>query len=57
MLSVIILIIVAYKDASPEKKDVKHLHGTGQVDLSGALALFGVDYSTSYYYSVGLSLC
>ena len=56
MLSVIILILVfilAYRAAPREKKEDEHLHGAGQIGLLGALALFGVDYFTSYYYATG----
>lgn len=56
MLSVILLIIifiVAYKAAPREKKEDEHKHGVGQIGLMGALALFGVDYFTSYYYATG----
>lgn len=56
MLSVILLIfifIVAYKVAPREKKEDEHKHGVGQIGLMGALALFGVDYFTSYYYATG----
>jgi len=56
MLSVILLIIIfilAYKAAPREKKEDEHIHGAGQIGLIGALALFGVDYFTSYYYATG----
>src|SRR5512145_1798110 len=56
MLSVILLIVIfilAYKIAPREKKEDEHLHGAGQIGLIGALALFGVDYFTSYYYATG----
>lgn len=56
MLSVIILIVVfilAYRAAPREKKEDEHVHGAGQIGLLGALALFGVDYFTSYYYATG----
>lgn len=56
MLSVILLIVVfllAYKVAPREKKEDAHIHGAGQIGLIGALALFGVDYFTSYYYATG----
>jgi hypothetical protein len=59
MLSVMILIIVvilAHKVAPREEKEDEHLHDAGQIGLLGALALFGVDYFTSYYYAGGLSL-
>jgi amino acid transporter len=56
MLSIILLIVIlilAYKAAPREKKEDSHLHGAGQIGLIGALALFGVDYFTSYYYAAG----
>ena len=56
MLSVILLIIIlilAYKAAPRENKEDEHIHGAGQIGLMGALALFGVDYFTSYYYATG----
>jgi amino acid transporter len=56
MLSIILLIVVfilAYKAAPREKKEEAHVHGAGQIGLIGALALFGVDYFTSYYYATG----
>jgi amino acid transporter len=56
VLSVILLIVVlilAYKAAPREKKEDEKLHGAGQIGLLGALALFGVDYFTSYYYATG----
>jgi len=56
MLSVILLIIIlilAYRVAPHENKEDEHKHGAGQIGLLGALALFGVDYFTSYYYAAG----
>lgn len=56
MLSLILLIVIlilAYKAAPREKKEDEHIHGAGQIGLVAALALFGVDYFTSYYYATG----
>jgi len=56
MLSVILLIIIfvlALKAAPRENKEDEHIHGAGQIGMLGALALFGVDYFTSYYYATG----
>lgn len=56
MLSVILLIVIcvlAYKVAPRENKEDEHKHGAGQIGLLAALALFGVDYFTSYYYAAG----
>src|SRR5262245_65669329 len=56
MFSIILLIIIvflSYKVAPREKKEQAHVHGAGQIGLLAALALFGVDYFTSYYYAAG----
>ena len=56
MLSVIVLavvIFIAYRVSPRENKDDVHVHGAGQIGLLAALALFGVDYFTSYYYATG----
>src|ERR1051326_3698318 len=56
MFSIILLLIIlfiAYKAAPREKKEQAHVHGAGQIGLLAALALFGVDYFTSYYYATG----
>ena len=56
MLSVVLLIVIfilAYKAAPREKKEDEHKHGVGQIGVLAALALFGVDYFTSYYYATG----
>jgi hypothetical protein len=54
MFSIILLVVIlfiAYKSAPREKKEHAHVHGAGQIGLLAALALFGVDYFTSYYYA------
>src|SRR5689334_19730525 len=56
MFSIILLLLIfflAYKSAPREKKEHAHIHGAGQIGLLAALALFGVDYFTSYYYAAG----
>ena len=56
MLSIILLLVfifIASKAAPREKQEDAHLHGAGQIGLLAALALFGVDYFTSYYYATG----
>src|SRR3970282_242516 len=50
---IIILVALAYKAAPREKQEDAHIHGAGQIGLLAALALFGVDYFTSYYYATG----
>jgi hypothetical protein len=49
----LVIIVVAAKVSPVEKKEDAHIHGAGQVGLLAALALFGVDYFTSYYYATG----
>jgi amino acid transporter len=49
----IIIIFVAYKVAPVEKQENAHVHGAGQIGLLAAIALFGVDYFTSYFYATG----
>ncbi|HJW82923.1 MAG TPA: hypothetical protein VJ754_01340, partial [Anaerolineae bacterium] len=56
MLSVILLLVfffLAFKAAPRESKEHAHVHGAGQIGLLAALALFGVDYFTSYFYATG----
>src|SRR5512136_2938166 len=56
MLSIILLVAIvflAYKAAPKEKKEHAHVHGAGQIGLLAAVALFGVDYFTSYFYATG----
>jgi len=47
----LIIVYIAYRLAPREKEEHAHVHGAGQVGLLAALALFGVDYFTSYYYA------
>jgi hypothetical protein len=49
----IVIIFLAFKAAPVEKKDHALLHGAGQIGLLAAMALFGVDYFTSYFYATG----
>ncbi|HET7011997.1 MAG TPA: hypothetical protein VFI11_14555 [Anaerolineales bacterium] len=56
MLSILLLvlfIVLAAKIAPREKAEHAQIHGAGQIGLLAALALFGVDYFTSYYYATG----
>src|SRR5215510_6930830 len=56
LFSAILLAVfafIAYKIAPREKQEHAHVHGAGQIGLLAALALFGVDYFTSYYYATG----
>lgn len=49
----LVFVILAYKVAPREKQEDAHVHGAGQIGVLAALALFGVDYFTSYYYATG----
>src|SRR6185436_15393412 len=49
----IVFVIVAMRAAPREKQEDAHIHGAGQIGLLAAMALFGVDYYTSYFYATG----
>jgi hypothetical protein len=49
----IVILFFAFKAAPIEKKEHAAIHGAGQIGLLAALALFGVDYFTSYFYATG----
>ena len=49
----IVIVFVAFKISPVEKKEHALIHGAGQIGLLAAIALFGVDYFTSYFYATG----
>jgi hypothetical protein len=49
----IVIVFLAYKASPVEKEENAHIHGAGQIGLLAAIALFGVDYFTSYFYATG----
>src|SRR6266496_3007467 len=49
----IIVIVISSRAAPKEKAEDAHIHGAGQIGVLAAIALFGVDYFTSYYYATG----
>lgn len=49
----IVIFVVSLRAAPKETQEDAHVHGAGQIGLLAALALFGVDYFTSYYYATG----
>src|SRR5574341_1518228 len=53
ILLLAVIVFLAYKVSAREKQEDAHVHGAGQIGLLAALALFGVDYFTSYYYAAG----
>ncbi len=53
ILLLAIIIYLSWRIAPRERQEDAHVHGAGQVGLLAALALFGVDYFTSYFYATG----
>jgi exosortase/archaeosortase len=53
ILTLAAILYIAYRVAPKERKEDAHVHGAGQVGLLAAIALFGVDYFTSYFYATG----
>src|SRR5574341_2088124 len=50
---VVAFVFLAWKASPKESKEHAHVHGAGQIGLLAAVALFGVDYFTSYFYATG----
>src|SRR4030065_1973680 len=56
LVSILLLLIIAYfsyRISPRERAEDAHVHGAGQIGLLPAVALFGVDYFTSFYYATG----
>jgi amino acid transporter len=56
IFSILFLLIIAYLSyrlAPRERAEDAHVHGAGQIGLLAAVALFGVDYFTSFFYATG----
>jgi amino acid transporter len=49
----IVFLVISIRSAPRERAEDAHIHGAGQVGLLAAIALFGVDYFTSYFYATG----
>jgi amino acid transporter len=49
----IVIVVLIYRVAPREHAEDAHVHGAGQVGLLAAIALFGVDYFTSFFYATG----
>jgi hypothetical protein len=49
----IVIAVISYRAAPREHAEDAHVHGAGQIGLLAAMALFGVDYFTSYFYATG----
>ncbi len=53
IIFLVVIIVLSYKAAPREREEDAHVHGAGQIGLLAAVALFGVDYFTSYFYATG----
>src|SRR5450759_2221549 len=56
ILSILLLlafVYIGYRVSPKENKEHAHVHGAGQIGLLAAIALFGVDYFTSFFYATG----
>ena len=56
LFSIGLLIVIgylAYRSSPRERQEDAHVHGAGQIGLLAAVALFGVDYFTSFFYATG----
>ncbi len=56
MIAILLLLVFIYfsfRAAPREREEDKHIHGAGQIGILAAIALFGVDYATSFYYATG----
>jgi hypothetical protein len=53
VLMLVAFIFLAWKVSPRERDQHAHVHGAGQIGLMAAVALFGVDYFTSYFYATG----
>ena len=49
----VVIIFLAWRASPREKQEDAHIHGAGQIGLLAAIALFGVDYFTSFFYATG----
>ena len=49
----IVIVVISFRLSPREREADVHVHGAGQIGLLAALALFGVDYFTSYFYATG----
>ena len=53
ILTIAAIVYIAYRIAPVEHKEDAHVHGAGQIGLLAAVALFGMDYFTSFFYGAG----
>ena len=53
ILLLLVIVYLSFRISPRERPEDAHVHGAGQIGLLAALALFGVDYFTSFYYASG----
>lgn len=53
ILLLLIIVYLSYRVSPREREEDAHIHGAGQIGLLAAVALFGVDYFTSFFYGAG----
>jgi hypothetical protein len=53
VLLLIAIVFIAWRLSPREVKEHAAVHGAGQIGLLAAVALFGVDYFTSFFYGTG----
>jgi amino acid transporter len=53
IIALAVIIFIAIRISPREDQKDAHIHGAGQIGLLAALALFGVDYFTSFFYATG----
>ena len=53
VLLIVAFLYISYRSSPREREEDAHIHGAGQIGLLAAVALFGVDYFTSYFYATG----
>jgi hypothetical protein len=53
ILLLIAFVYISLRVAPRESDEHAHVHGAGQIGLLAAVALFGIDYFTSYFYAAG----
>jgi hypothetical protein len=53
ILLLVAFLYLSYRVSPRERQEHAYVHGAGQVGLLAAVALFGVDYFTSYFYATG----
>jgi amino acid transporter len=53
ILLLVVIVLISIRISPREREEDAHIHGAGQIGLLAAIALFGVDYFTSFYYATG----